>query len=235
MLCVCTGCLVWCLCPELYTQPGFCILTIFPVSLQFFFVLILMPPKGKRSVKQQPSRNTRLRPPPIEFISDALPPATEAFTAPLPLTTEPHVPASTSATGTITLALPTIPATLVTQLASQVSLAITESLSSLLDPGSPSLNLPVSDTQVHLLEDLPHSSTLRAKIWSNKFFEFGLLLLQRGGRVQLLPQPVVYLYPLFVWNLLRRQSLYQTSKYRHLPSRCLLEFIQSSTHPKHPH
>lgn len=85
VLCVFTGCRVSCLCPELYTQPGFCILTIFPVSLQFFFVLILMPPKRKLSVQQRPSRNTRLRPPPIEFISDALPPATEASAAPLPL------------------------------------------------------------------------------------------------------------------------------------------------------
>ena len=71
VLCVCIGCLVWCLCPELYSQPGFWIITIFPVSFQFFFVLILMPPKCKRSEQQRPYPNTRLRPPPIEFVPDA--------------------------------------------------------------------------------------------------------------------------------------------------------------------
>lgn len=71
VLCVCVGCLVWCLCPELYSQPGFWILTIFPVSFQFFFVPILMPPKCKRSEQQRPCHNTRLRPPPIGFVPDA--------------------------------------------------------------------------------------------------------------------------------------------------------------------
>ena len=58
VLCVCIGCLVWCLCPELYSQPGFWILTIFPVSFQFFFVLILMPPKRKRSEQQRQHQTT---------------------------------------------------------------------------------------------------------------------------------------------------------------------------------
>ena len=62
-----------------------------------------------------------------------------------------------------------------------------------------------------------------AKIWSNEFFEFGLLLNSSPteGRYSIsvatpsgLSDPCL----LFVWNLLRRRSLYQTSKYGHLPS-----------------
>ena len=168
VLCVCVGCLVWCLCPELYSQPGFWILTIFPVPFQFFFVLILMPPKrkvlGSSGHVTTPDYVHHLL---NSFWMPSLPVAMEAFADSPPPITEPDVPASTSATAiAIWPSPPYLPRLLPSWLhkslvQSQFNFSVCSVHSCLLDRHHIT-NL--CQIQVHLWEGLLHSLPLHVQL-----------------------------------------------------------------------